>query len=72
MTAYWRQAGLSYLKYVNLCSEFVRNGLKVRGTEGAWGGSRQVYREMRPDTHACTLPLMPESALPRCRRPVSG
>lgn len=29
MTAYWRQAGMSYLKYVNLCSDLVRNGIKV-------------------------------------------
>ena len=30
MTAYWRQAGISYLKYVNICSDLVRNAMKVR------------------------------------------
>eukprot|EP01039_Chlorochromonas_danica_P010874 gene10875-12086_t len=28
VSTFWRQAGLSYLQYLNVCSRAVRNGLK--------------------------------------------
>lgn len=45
MGAYWRVAGMTYVKYANLCADVVRSVLKephltkVRGGVAAWGHS---------------------------------
>ncbi|CAK6447285.1 unnamed protein product [Pipistrellus nathusii] len=47
MVAYWRQAGLSYIRYSQICAKAVRDALKTEfkaGAEKSSGSSVKIVK----------------------------
>lgn len=72
-SAYWRIAGMSYLKYANLCADMVRSAVKPGPTKEAAKSREVVYYKSsvwengKPSASGPPLPLSLERRLQRCK-----